>query len=280
MQEKFESQMTIIRDEKRYGDPSLNESILEAFYSLRQDGLENELSKTDGRTALQALILTNEGMPHRIPFFVQTALFLTDCNTNIKDREGNTALHTLFDSFSKFIGRRNKWGTPEEVGDTGEVISFHLTGDILPAAAVLVASGADVNAKNNKGQTPFEILEGMKKTLTPAEFATVKTVDTSVSGLISHYNAKVKKVLTAVYPDGSIYALGIPEPFSTVNSFEKLNKIDEAAIRTAAASIQQQPAPARVQQELPPAQQSHAARVQANRAQAADAEKKGCCTIL
>ena len=78
MQEKFESQMTIIRDEKRYGDPSLNESILEAFYSLRQDGLENELSKTDGRTALQALILTNEGMPHRIPFFVQTALFLTD----------------------------------------------------------------------------------------------------------------------------------------------------------------------------------------------------------
>lgn len=282
MQQKFESQMKIIRDSNRYRDPALNESILEAIYSLKEEGLHNEKTKPDGHTAVHAIILTNEGSPHNIPFFVKTAIELTDCDLNIKDKEGNTALHTLFDSYSKYIGRRGQWGTPEEVGDTGKLISHYLAHDILPTAAVLVASGSDVNARNNKGQAPFEILEGMKKTLTSAELARVKKIDTSVVGLIGHYNAKCADILSAVSRDGeTLYSLGIPQPFCTVTDFNKLKPIDEDRIRRVAAGLEKNSfTPVATTTSVVATNTTHASRVQADRAQAADAAKKGCCTIL
>lgn len=273
MQQKFESQMKIIRNEERYAKAHLNESILEAIYSLAQEGLHNEQTQPDGHTIVHAVILTNEKAPDNIPFFVKTALALAECDLNIKDKEGNTALHTLFDSFSKYIGSRGEWGTPKEVGNTGKIISHYLAHDILPTAAILVASGSDVNARNNNGLTPYEILEDMTKTLTRAELAVVKKIDTSVGGLISHYNAKCAEVLSHVSRDGEhLHTFGVPKQFCTVSSFNKLKPIDEDRIRSVAAEFGKT-TPATVTG-------GHAERVQANRAQAADVAKKGCCTIL
>ena len=271
--QQFDSQIQIIRNSKNYQESQLHESVMEAFDFLGTNGLQDKLTSY-GITPIQTLIEATIEYPSVMKFFAQTAIKICNCNVNQTNNQGDTALHTLFRAFSKEVEQRNSWVHESERDTIPSLLSFHVSNDILPAAAVLVAAGADLNAKNNQGQTPFDIFANMRRSLSIVELTELSKVDYSINGLVEHYKKVYNEAMKTTVQGGSaLYSSDIPKPIRDTRSFEFFAKIDEQQIAKAANAEN-------IGSSRAETVGGHASRVQANRAQAADAAKKGCCTIL
>jgi len=131
------------------------EASLEVVQLLISHGADVNAKSNDGRTPLGSTLF---GRHIRIA----QLLISNGADVNVKNQNGDTLLHQLaIDSFSI----RGDSGIKLEVDEVdGVKVVRHITD--LDVARFLISQGADVNAKNNNGDTPLHITVSRYRTIT------------------------------------------------------------------------------------------------------------------
>lgn len=123
---------------------------LEVAQLLVQHGAKIEDTDSRGRTPLHAACERGA-----TPQFIRWLLD-KGANPSAKDREGNTSLHVLAQSYRELLDHEaalRKYGRVYEASrDRAKYIS-----DVVGSARMLLAHGADPSARNAAGQTPIDV---------------------------------------------------------------------------------------------------------------------------